>query len=209
MIFTAQHAWQSESILSVFTKRCLQTGRREHCHYKHWAKCIWNFGTLGQPYILQFKSTPAHQVTWHIATIEVCANREYYHVATKIQNHLILQNMLPNFLKKLLKLIFTSSTKETTYLIIFTVNGDILHFNDIFIYYRMSLTYLFFFFCLGCAFIQVYRCAPVQWAAPQCNINRSDAKNGKLVKVSNNDRREGWRAEQVLIHGATHWMAPP
>lgn len=34
-------------------------------------------------------------------------------------------------------------------------------------------------------------------------------KNGKLVKVSNNDRREGWRAERVLIHGATHWMAPP
>lgn len=91
-----------------------------------------NVGTLGQPYILQFKSTPAHQVTRHIAAVEVCANGDYYHVTTKRQNHVILQNMLPNFLEKLLKLIFTSSTKETTYLIIFTVNVAILHFNDIF-----------------------------------------------------------------------------
>lgn len=34
-IFTAQHAWQSKSSLSVFTKRCLWTLKQEHYIFKY------------------------------------------------------------------------------------------------------------------------------------------------------------------------------
>lgn len=38
---------------------------------------------------------------------------------------------------------------------------------------------------------------------------RPRVRGGKTLKASSYNEREGWRSERLIIHGATHWMAPP
>lgn len=61
---------------------------------------------------------------------------------------------------------------------------------------------------MGCAFIQVYCCTPTV-NSPQFAITLSDTEHGKMVKVFDNIKKEGERAERPIIHEATHRMAPP
>lgn len=61
-------------------------------------------------------------------------------------------------------------------------------------------------------YVHLLRCATKlrQWLAFQSAIKPDKEKSveRKLVKVLYNNNRVGWKVERLIIHEATHWMAP-
>lgn len=133
MIFTVQHAWQSESVLSVFTTCCLQTGRREHNHYLHWEKMHMKRSYCWHPTNQKLASSEDRMFcsNWNVCKQELVT----YHQDTKSSDFAQHVAKLPcETAKANPQQQYTANPPQTkqTELIIYTVSVDILHFTDIF-----------------------------------------------------------------------------